>query len=137
MGMTVTRVSAPKRLATQEWPTLLAIANSMRQNGAVIQAQTQQVINQIHQVGENARKQADADHAANDAHNASVEAQWDSQAKMSKSFQEYTLDQAVVVDTYTGAHATGWNQAADLLVKADPNRFQYVQRQDLLKGVDY
>ena len=131
-AMTVTRVSAPKRLATQEWSTLLAIAN-----GAVIQAQTQQVINQIHQVGENARKQADAQHAANDAHNASVEAQWDSQAKMSKSFQEYTLDQAVVVDTYTGAHATGWNQAANLLVKADPNRFQYVQRQDLLKGVDY
>lgn len=136
-AMTVTRVSAPKRLATQEWPTLLAIANSMRQNGAVIQAQTQQVINQIHQVGENARKQADAQHAANDAHNASVEAQWDSQAKMSKSFQEYTLDQAVVVDTYTGTHATGWNEAADLSVKADSNRFQYVQRQDLLKGVDY
>jgi hypothetical protein len=56
---------------------------------------------------------------------------------MSKSFQEYTLDQAVVVDTHTGAHATGWNQATDALVKADPNRYQYVQRQYLLKGADY
>jgi hypothetical protein len=136
-GMTVTRVSCPKKFAAEEWPTLLAIANSENQNAAVIQAQTQQVIKQIHQVGEDAKKRSDAQHAANDAHNAAVEAQWDNQAKMSKSFQEYTLDQAVVVDTHTGAHATGWNQAADALVKADPNRYQIVQRQDLLKGVDY
>jgi hypothetical protein len=136
-GMMVTRVSAPKHLAAAEWPTLLAIANSEKQNSAVIQAQTQQVINQIHQVGENAKRQADAAHASNDAHNASVQAQWDNQARMSKSFQEYTLDQAVVLDTHTGERATGWNQAADALVKADPNRFQIVQKQDLLKGVDY
>jgi hypothetical protein len=136
-GMMVTRVSAPDKVATEEWPTLLAIANSENQNAAVIQAQTQQVIKQIHQVGENAKKQADAQHAANDAHNAAVEAQWDSNAKMSKSFQEYTLDQSVIVDKNTGEHKTEWNQTADLLVKIDPNRFQYVPRQDLLKGVDY
>jgi hypothetical protein len=136
-GMMVTRVSAPDRVATEEWPTLLAIANSENQNAAVIQAQTQQVIKQIHQVGENAKRQADAQHAANDAHNAAVEAQWDNNAKMSKSFQEYTLDQSVIVDKNTGEHATAWNQTADLLVKAAPNRFQYVPKQDLLKGVDY
>ncbi len=136
-GMTVTRVSAPKRLAAEEWSTLLAIANSMKQNGAVIQAQTNAAIDQIHKVGEAARKQADAQHAANDAHNASVEARWDAQARMSKSFQDYTLDQSVIVDTHTGEHATAWNQTADLLVKSDPNRFQYVLKQDFIKGVDY
>lgn len=136
-GMSVTRVSAPDKVATEEWPTLLAIANSENQNSAVIQAQTQQAINQIHQIGEDAKKRSDAQHAANDAHNAAVEKQWDENAKMSKSFQEYTLDQAVIVDNTTGAHATTWNQTADWLVKADPNRFQYVPRQDLLKGVDY
>ena len=136
-GMTVTRVSAPDKFATEEWPTLLAIAKSENQNAAVIQAQTQQVIKQIHQVGENAKRQADAQHAANDAHNASVEAQWDNNARMSKSFQEYTLDQSVIVDKNTGEHATAWNQTADLLVKIDPNRFQYVPNKDLLKGVDY
>ncbi len=136
-GMTVTRVSAPKKMAAEEWSTLLAIANSVKQNGAVIQAETNVVIGQIHQVGEAARKQAEAQHAANDAHNASVEARWDSQARMSKSFQDYTLDQSVIVDTHTGEHATAWNQTADLLVKADPNRFQYVAKQDFIKGVDY
>lgn len=136
-GMSVTRVSAPDKIATEEWPTLLAIANSENQNAAVIQAQTQQVINQIHQIGEDAKRRSDAQHAANDAHNAAVEKQWDENAKMSKSFQEYTLDQSVIVDKTTGEHATAWNQTADWLVKADPNRFQYVPRQDLLKGVDY
>ena len=56
---------------------------------------------------------------------------------MSKSFQEYTLDQSVIVDKNTGEHATAWNQTAEFLVKADPNRFQYVPNKDLLKGVDY
>jgi hypothetical protein len=136
-GMTVTRVSAPDKVATEEWPTLLAIANSENQNSAVIQAQTQQAINQIHAVGAAAKARSDAQHAANDAHNASVEAKWDNDARMSKSFQEYTLDQSVIVDKNTGEHATAWNQTADLLVKIDPNRFQYVPNKDLLKGVDY
>lgn len=136
-GMTVTRVSAPDKVATEEWPTLLAIANSENQNSAVIQAQTQRAIDQIHAVGAAAKARSDAQHAANDAHNASVEAQWDSNARMSKSFQEYTLDQSVIVDKNTGEHATAWNQTADLLVKADPNRFQYVPNKDLLKGIDY
>jgi hypothetical protein len=132
-----TAISVPKKFVQEEWPTMLAVANSMKQNGAVIQAQTQQTIDQIHAVGAAAKQQADSAHAANDAHNASVQTHWDNMDRASKSFQEYTLDQAVIVDTHTGAHATGWNQAADALVKADPNRYQIVQKQDLLKGVDY
>jgi hypothetical protein len=130
-------ISVPKKFAQEEWPTMLAVANSMKQNGAVIQAQTQQTIDQIHAIGAAAKQQADNAHAANDAHNASVEAHWDNMARASKSFQEYTLEQSVIVDKSTGEHATAWNQTTDLLVKADPNRFQYVPNKDLLKGTDY
>jgi hypothetical protein len=135
--ITVNQVSVPKALADQEWPTMTAMVASWRQNGQVIQAHTNQVIAQIHQVGENAKRQADAAHAAEDAHNAAVEAHWDADARQSKSFQEYQLDQSVVVDKNTGEHKTVSNGAAQLLVGSDPNRFQYVQNQDLLKGVDY
>jgi hypothetical protein len=136
-AITVNQGSLPKRLADQEWPTITAIANSWRLNGAVIQAQTQAEIGRIKQIGANSKAQADAAHAAEDAHNASVEARWDSQARSNQNFSNYLLDQTVVQDNNTGGHATVWNQAADSLVKADPNRYQYVQSPDFLKGIDY
>jgi hypothetical protein len=136
-AITVNQGSLPKRLADQEWPTITAIANSWRLNGAVIQAQTQAEIGRIKQIGASSKAQADAAHAAEDAHNASVEARWDSQARSNQNFSNYLLDQTVVQDNNTGGHATVWNQAADSLVKADPNRYQYVQSPDFLKGIDY
>jgi hypothetical protein len=113
------------------------IANSWRQIGAVIQAQTQAQIDRIHQIGANAKALADAAHAAEDAHNASVEARWDSQARSNQNFSNYLLDQTVVQDNNTGAHGAVWNQYADSLIKNDPNRYQYVQTPDFLKGIDY
>ncbi|MGD0514572.1 MAG: hypothetical protein ABSA29_14840 [Terriglobales bacterium] len=136
-AITVNQGSLPKRLADQEWPTISAIASSWRLNGAVIQAQTQAEIGRIKQIGANAKAQADAAHAAEDAHNASVEARWDSQARSNQNFSNYLLDQTVVQDNNTGGHATVWNQYADSLVKNDPNRYQYVQTPDFLKGIDY
>jgi hypothetical protein len=136
-SLTTTLVSVPKQFAQAEWPTMLAVANSMNQNSAVIQAQTKTVIDQIHRVGEAAKQRSDAANAADDARRASFEAHMDSIDRTSKSFQEYQLDQSVVVDTHTGEHATGWNQAADALVKSDPNRYQYVSQENLLRGVDY
>jgi hypothetical protein len=140
-AITVNQGTAPKQLKDAEWPTLTAIANSWKRNDAVIdgqiQARTQAEINRIHQIGANAKAQADAAHAANDAHNASVEARWDSQARSNQNFSNYLLDQTVVQDNNTGAHGTVWNQYADSLVKNDPNRYQYVQTPDFLKGIDY
>ena len=81
--------------------------------------------------------QADAAHAANDAHNASVQAAWDSQDRRNQNFSNYLLDQTVVQDNNTGAYGAVWNQYADSLVKNDPNRYQYVQTPDFLKGIDY
>ncbi len=136
-AITVNQGTVPKQLADKEWPTITAIANSWRQNGAVIQAQTQAEIGRIQQIGANAKAQADAAHAAEDAHNASVEARWDNQARSNQNFSNYLLDQTVVQDNNTGGHATVWNQYADSLVKNDPNRYQYVQTPDFLKGIDY
>ena len=136
-AITVNQGSIPKQLADKEWPTITAIANSWRQNGAVIQAQTQAEIGRIKQIGANAKAQADAAHAAEDTHNASVEARWDSQARSNQNFSNYLLDQTVVQDNNTGGHATVWNQYADSLVKNDPNRYQYVQTPDFMKGIDY
>jgi len=135
--MTVNQVSVPKALADAEWPTMNAIVASWRQNGQVIQAQTNQVIAQIHQIGANAKAQADAAHAQEDAHNASVQAHWDAMDKQSKNFQDYILDQSSVVDNKTGQRGTISNQSANLLVAADPNRFEIVPQQDWIKGRDY
>jgi len=140
-AITVNQGTVPKQLKEAEWPTLTAIANSWKRNDAVIdgqiQARTQAEINRIHQIGANAKAQADSAHAANDAHNASVEAMWDSRDKRNQNFSNYLLDQTVVQDNNTGAHGTVWNQYADSLVKNDPNRYQYVQTPHFLKGIDY
>ena len=74
---------------------------------------------------------------ANDAHNASVEANWDSRDKHSQDFSNYLLDQTVIQDSQRNERATVWNQYADTLVKADPNRYQYVPTKDFIKGIDY
>jgi hypothetical protein len=43
----------------------------------------------------------------------------------------------VIQDTEHNARGTISNDYADALVKANPNRFQYVPTQDYLKGIDY
>ena len=37
----------------------------------------------------------------------------------------------------TVGHATVWNQAANTLVKSDPNRYEIVDTPNFWKGVDY
>jgi hypothetical protein len=57
--------------------------------------------------------------------------------RYSKSFQNYQLDRSQIQDNDFNARGTASNGLAEALVKADPNRFQYVQTKDFLKGVDY
>ena len=135
--LTVGAANVPKALAEQEWPTIHAMIMSYRQNSAVIQQQTAQIISQINARAEANRKLADAKAEANYAHNKQIEDNWDVQAKENKAFENYTLDRAVVQDNEIPAHGTFDYPTADWLVKSDPNRFQYVATQDLLKGIDY
>ena len=136
-ALNVNRVSIPKQLADEEWPTVVAMVNSYRQNGAEIQRQTNIIIQNIHDIGAAATARAEATSKANDRHNADVEARWDDNAKYNKSFENYQLDRTVIQDNDRNERGTAGYPLADALVRSNPNRFQYVQTQDLMKGVDY
>ncbi len=91
----------------------------------------------------------DAQHAgywaqqnSNAAQHASWNAGQDNNARNGQGFSNYLLDQTVIQDTNmynngTVGHGTAWNSTADALVKADPNRFEYVDTPNYWKGVDY
>lgn len=133
--------AVPVALADKERPTMGAILASFAPNQAVIRSQANAIaapeIARIHEIGRQAAQQAAAAHAAEDAHNRSVEARWDAQDKSNQAFSNYLLDQTVIQDNLKGTHSTEWNQTADALVKSDPQRYQYVDTPNFWKGVDY
>jgi hypothetical protein len=135
--LAVYQTATPTSRANIDGPLLATIETTYKPNDAVLSAQTQATIAHIHEIGDAARRQAGAAHAANDAHNASVEANWDSRDKHSQEFSNYLLDQTVIEDSQRNERATVWNQYGDSLVKADPNRYQYVPTKDFIKGIDY
>jgi hypothetical protein len=113
------------------------MVNSYSENAAVIGQQTQAEINRIHAIGAASAQQAANAHATEAAQSASFNAHMDSIDRQSKAFQNYTLDQTQIQDNNRNVRGTVSNGYADALVKADPNRFQYVATQDFIKGVDY
>ena len=135
--LTVFAELAPEKSAARAWPIITAIANSYQQNGRALFAQSQNVVNEIHARSTANTELAKARSDANDAHNRAVEQYWDDNAKYNKSFENYTLDRSVIQSTDLDAHGTFSNRTADFLVQSFPDRFQYVQTNDLLKGIDY
>ena len=128
---------------------------------AVIQSYTQDVgvINQLHQA-DMARLQGDADRAnaqtaainarreassaafnqhmgAIDKQNQAFDAHLDNLDRSSKLTQDYILDRSVVQDNDRAERGTLSNNYADSLVRANPDRFQIVPNQDLIRGLDY
>jgi hypothetical protein len=116
----------------------------------------QQQSDLIRAQGEAAQKNFADRQAANDAqhagywaqqnNNAAQHAQWnagqDAQARNNQGFSNYLLDQKVVQDNNmygngTVGHGTLWNSTADALIKADPNRFEYVDKPNFWQGTDY
>ena len=66
----------------------------------------------------------------------------DTQARNNQGFDNYILDQTVVQDNNmynngTIGHGTQWNSTADALVKADPDRFEYVDKPNYWEGTDF
>jgi hypothetical protein len=66
----------------------------------------------------------------------------DMNARNNQDFHNYLLDQTVVQDNNmygngTIGHGTLWNSTADALVKADPDRFSYVDKPNYWQGTDY
>ncbi len=140
-GSQVYVTAVPLPFADKERATMGAILASFTLDMNVVNAEAhaiaQPAIDAIHEVGRRAAAQADAAHAANDAHNAAVEKQWDNDDKRSQAFSNYQLDKAVIEDTQTGTHRTLWNKAADDMVARDPQRYQYVDAPNYWKGIDY
>lgn len=136
-ALTISSELIPQALAEREWPTVRAIAASYRQNGQVLMAQSEAVVNDIHRQAAANQKLIDARTQANDEHNRSVDQYWDDNAKRNKAFENYTLDRAVVSDNEDKWHGTFDYPTADAFVRSNPDRFQYVATQDLLKGIDY
>lgn len=140
-GNTIYGTAVPVALAAKERATMGAVLASFEVNEAVVAREANAIaapqIAAIHQIGQRAAQQAADAHAAEDAHNRSVEARWDSQDKRNQAFSNYLLDQTVIQDNEHNAHGTVWNSTADLLVKSDPNRFEYVQTPNFWKGIDY
>lgn len=161
-GYTVLRHQSlfPNSVADRQKPTVQAMvptlninSNVMNQQNAElmrrkqeddaqIRAQTQQAINNIHAIGAQATARYNATQTANDAQHAGYWARQDANARTNQGFHNYILDQTVVQDNNmygngTIGHGTLWNSEADALVKADPNRFEYVTVPNYWKGTDF
>ncbi len=154
-SVTLSHTMLPLAIADKEKPMLTSIINSYKPNMQVVNAENTKLlqqkqqsdqqtlaaaqarVNQIHQIGAQATARMNATEASNSAEQASWNAGQDANARNSQGFSNYLLDQSVVQNNATGAHSTQWNSTADALVQANPNRFQYVDNQNLIKGTDY
>jgi len=128
---------APQALAVQEQPTLKAIYDSYSINGQVVAQEFKGDEQRSRQAGNNARMQANAAHAAEDARSAAFQAHMDNIDRFSKSFQNIQLDQTEIQDNEQHTRGAVPNALADAWVKANPDRYQTVPSQDFLKGTDF
>lgn len=128
---------APQALAAQEQPMLKAIYDSYSINGQVVAQEFKGDEQRSRQAGNNARIQANAAHATEDARSAAFQAHMDNIDRFSKSFQNIQLDQTELQDSESGTRGAVPNALADAWVKANPNRYQTVPSQDFLKGADF
>jgi hypothetical protein len=137
----VFHTAVPVAIAAQQRATMGAILASFQINQGVVANQAAALaapaIAQIHAVGRAVDARIAATHEAEDIHNRSVEARWDSLDKGNQAFSNYLLDQSVISNTENGGHATVWNQTAQALVQNNPSRFSYVDTPNFWKGIDY
>jgi hypothetical protein len=150
-AMAVNGSNIPERFADEENPTMNAVIASFRQNEQMMAQLRQGAMNRVQNDiargraqndAINARREAsnaafdqhmsklDAQSSANDAHNDNID-------RSSKVFQDYVLDRSVVRDTENGDRGTVTDSYADSLVRGNPDRFQLVPNQNLIKGRDY
>jgi len=102
----------------------------------------QQQSDRIRAQGEAAQRSFADRQAANDAQHADWRAGQEQNSRNIQGFSNYLLDQTVVEDNNmhgngTIGHGTVWNSTADLLVKADPDRFSYVDTPNYWRGTDF
>jgi predicted GNAT family acetyltransferase len=141
----------PQKYEEAEAATLKAVVASYRRNEGVISAENAAVMERIRQQGIANQQQADALNQSREANKQSFDSHMQGLNQNSSDFdqhmgnidwqskitQDYILDRSVVKDVEYDDRATLGNKYADSLVKANPNRFEIVQNQDLIRGRDY
>jgi hypothetical protein len=150
-AFSVSGSNIPVGIAEEEGPTMLAIIHSYTQNEQMMANMRKGEIDRVRADAARANAQSaaiDARREANtasynqkmsnlDAQFAASDAHMDNIDRASKMNQNYILDQSVVTDNENGDRGTVSNAYADSLVRANPNRYQLVPNQELVKGKDY
>jgi hypothetical protein len=150
-AFSVSGSNIPVGIAQEEGATMLAIIHSYTQNEAMMTQLRQGAIDRVHADAARANAQSAAINARREASNAAFDqhmsnlnsqfsandAHMDSIDRSSKMNQNYILDRSVVTDNENGERGTVSNAYADSLVRANPNRYQIVPNQNLVKGQDY
>jgi len=127
----------PVRFADEENATMMAVIHSYKQNTQMIAQQQQGVMNRIQADAARGNAQAAALNARRESNTAAFNQHMDNLDRSSKINQDYILDRSVVRDTQNAERGTVSNSYADSLVRNNPERFQIVANQDLIKGKDY
>ena len=133
--------SVPAGMLKGEQTTVTAILANYHPNNRVIQTQAgalaKPAIDEIHSIGDTARQRSQMADERLKAMDSSLYKKWDSDDRRSQEFSNYMLNYSTVRDNDNNMHGTLWSTDADALVKANPTRFEYVDRADYWKGVDY
>jgi hypothetical protein len=150
-ALSVNGSQAPKTVATQDAPTIKAMVASYSPNAAVLGAEQRAAMSRVQADAAAAAAQGkaldarrEASNSSFDAHmkaidrsNAGFNSHMDEIDRSSKVFQDYQLDRSVVRDNDYSERGTVSSSYADSLVRANPDRFQIIPNQDLIKGKDY
>jgi hypothetical protein len=136
-AFSVSGSNIPERFAEEENATMMAVIQSYKQNTQMIAQMQQGVMNRIQADAARANAQTDAINARRESSTAAFNQHMDNLDRSSKINQDYILDRSVVRDTQNAERGTVSNSYADSLVRNNPDRFQIVANQDLIKGKDY
>jgi hypothetical protein len=136
-AFSVSGSNIPERFADEENATMMAVIRSYKQNTQMIAQMQQGVMNRIQADAARANAQTDAINARRESSTAAFNQHMDNLDRSSKINQDYILDRSVVRDTQNAERGTVSNSYADSLVRNNPDRFQIVANQDLIKGKDY
>jgi hypothetical protein len=163
-GFTTSQYQLPLGASDQQRATAMAIVSSYQVNEQRVQAmsnaqlapmmaqfqQHQQALMSFTQaqIAHTREIGAEATQRYNDADRARVQSSQDFNARednisrQGQGFSNYILDQTVVQNNNVAGtgmvgHATLWNSTADALVKADPNKYEYVPERGYWPGTDF
>ncbi len=126
----------------QSAPIIAQMNQTYQAHQQALMSFTQAQIARTRQIGADATARYNATQAANDRQHEEWRQGEDNISRQGQAFSNYSLDQSVVQDNHmygngTLGHGTLWNSEADALVKANPNRFEYVPTQNYWRGTDY